>query len=164
MDLRQDIVKGNVLPYFPATSGLCFQRDLLRKILPMPEAFTISADSFLRLAAIYLSPGMFFPENLGVHRIHGANLYEFNPNLKFLYGEVNIKTSYYLRDKFPETKLYANRLYAYAMGSLAGQTNFVRAFQLSESRKYIKNYLSFTSWLTCLTRILYNYARVISNK
>ena len=164
MDLRQDIVKGKVLPYFPATSGLCFKRDLLRKILPIPEAFTISADSFLRLAATYLSPGLLCPEKFAVHRIHGANLYEFNPNLEFLYGDVNIKASYYLREKFPETKLYANRLYAHAVGRLAGKTSFVRAFQISESRKYILNYLSFTSWLMCFMRILYNYAKAISNK
>ncbi|MCI5120907.1 MAG: glycosyltransferase, partial [Candidatus Electrothrix sp. AUS4] len=74
-DFRQSVKNVEQLPYFPATTGLAFRTELLRKILPMPEVFRISADFFLRLASICQTPGILCPENLGTHRQHGDNLY-----------------------------------------------------------------------------------------
>ncbi len=159
-DLRENILKGHLLPQFPATSGLCFKRNILKQILPMPEQLLISADNFLRLATIYLSPGLLLPDKLAVHRIHGANLFEFRSDTAFLNAETNIKTSYYLRKQFPETKLFADRLYANAFGMLAGKTSFNRVFEIPESWEYIKNF-SFGAFLKCSARMTYNYAKAV---
>lgn len=157
VDLRGQLVKGHNLPYFPATSGLCFKRDVLKQFLPMPEELLISADNFLRLAAVYTSPGWLSANQLGVHRMHGSNLFELRADSAFLHAETNIKTSYYLRKRFPETKVFTNKLYAHSFGRLAGKTNFNRVFQIPESREYMRNYIAFDSWITCAPRITYNY-------
>jgi glycosyltransferase involved in cell wall biosynthesis len=157
VDLRGQLVKGQNLPYFPATSGLCFKRDVLKQILPMPEELLISADNFLRLAAVYTSPGWLSADQLAIHRMHGSNLFEMRPDNAFLRAETNIKTSYYLRKQFPGTKVFTNKLYAYSFGRLAGKTNFHRVFQIPESKEYMTNYISFYSWLSCAPRMTYNY-------
>jgi len=159
-DLRENILKGHLLPWFPATSGLCFKRNILKQILPMPDQLLISADNFLRLATIYLSPGLLLSDKLAVHRIHGANLFEFRSDTAFLNAETNIKTSYYLKKQFPETKNFADRLYANAFGMLAGKTSFNRVFQIPESWEYIKNF-SLAALLKSSPRIIYNYAKAV---
>lgn len=161
VDYREKMLKGHNLTWFPATSGLCFKRDLLLKVLPMPEQILISADNFLRLASVYSSPGILSPEKLAVHRIHGANLYEFRADTDSIDAEGNIKTSYYLRQRFPETKIFTNRLYSHSVGRIAGKISWSRVFQISESRKYMKNYLSGGAWVTNGARMLYNYIKVI---
>jgi glycosyltransferase involved in cell wall biosynthesis len=159
LDLREKIVKGNNLPIFPATSALCFKRDVLKRILPMPEQLLISADNFLRLTTISLSPGLLSPEKLAVHRIHGANLFEFRPDIAIIDAETNIKTCYYLRELFPETKSYANIIYAHSVGRLAGKTNFGQVWQIPEAKDYIKKYLSWELGFTVVPRIIYNYLK-----
>lgn len=158
-DFREYILKGQNLPTFPATSGLCFKRDLLSQILPMPEQLKISADNFLRLAAIYLFPGILLPEKLAVHRIHGSNLFEFRPDAEFLHADTNIKTSYYLKERFPQTEIFTNKLYSHAFGKLAG-TSLNKVLQIPETKEYIKNF-SVGSWLRCAPRIIYNYGKAI---
>ncbi|WP_017653692.1 glycosyltransferase family 2 protein [Fortiea contorta] len=160
VDFRQSILNGDNLPFLPATSGLCFKRSVLAQILPMPEEILISADNFLRLAAIYLSPGLLLPDQLAVHRIHGSNLFEFRPDTDVINAETNIKTSYYLKDKFPQTKNFANRLYAHSLGKLAGKTSWRRVFQIPESKKYFHKF-SLETWLSCSPRIMYNYAKSV---
>ncbi len=156
VDLRGHLVKGQNLPYFPATSGLCFKRDVLKQFLPMPEELLISADNFLRLAAVYTSPGYLSADQLAVHRMHGSNLFELRADNAFLHAETNIKTSYYLRKRFPETKVFTNKLYAHSVGRLAGRTNLQRVFQIPESKEYMR-FISPDSWLTCAPRMTYNY-------
>ncbi|MBD2603765.1 glycosyltransferase [Scytonema hofmannii FACHB-248] len=159
-DFREDILRGQNLPAFPATSGLCFKRDLLSQFLPMPEQFKISADNFLRLAAIYLAPGILLPEKLAVHRIHGSNLFEFRPDAEILHADTNIKTSYYLKERFPQTENFTNKLYSHAFGKLAGKASLNKALQIPETKEYIKNF-SVGSWLRCAPRIIYNYAKAV---
>lgn len=159
-NFRENLLKGHLVPMFPATTGLCFKRDVLKQILPMPEELLISADNFLRLAAIYLSPGLLSPDKLAVHRIHGSNLFEFRSDTEFLNAETNIKTSYYLKNKFPETKLYADRLYTHSFGILAGKTTLNRAFKIPETKKYLQKF-SLESWLKCSPRMIYNYAKAV---
>jgi O-antigen/teichoic acid export membrane protein len=56
------------------TSGNAFPRDVLRKVLPVPEdAFRISADGYLVTAVPFHGPVASLEEPLGAYRLHGAN-------------------------------------------------------------------------------------------
>ncbi|KAF3886332.1 MULTISPECIES: glycosyltransferase [Nostocales] len=161
VDFRKKMLEGGNLPYLPATSGLCFKRNVLEQILPMPEQILISADNFLRLATISKSPGLLSPDKVAVHRIHGANLFEFRKDYEYINAATNIKTCYYLRKCFPETKSYTNRLYAHAVGRLIGKTNLTKVLQIPEFKEYIKDYFSLEFGIVGGSRIFYNYLKSI---
>lgn len=59
----------------PATSALCFRRQLLQNVLPAPLGLRITADNYLKLACLMLSPILVNNNLLSSQRIHGENLY-----------------------------------------------------------------------------------------
>lgn len=159
-DFRSTIQNGQpVRPIFPATSGLCFRREILQQTLPMPESLRISADNFLRLSAIHLAPGLLLEAELAVHRIHGSNSYESRKDTAYLHAETNIQTSYHLRKRFPETKTFTDQLFSHSYGQIAGRSGFDRLAQIPESNDYLKEFFSLNSWLSHSPKIFYNYAK-----
>ncbi|MCU0549924.1 MAG: glycosyltransferase [Leptolyngbya sp. Prado105] len=121
LDLRQDVKKGRLkgkLPFaIPATSGLCFTRSLLDKILPMPEAEAILLnDSFLQFAALGIAPGVALDQPLALQRLHSSNAYTQNSQAHQMNAPIRILTASALRDRFPVMKRFANCLYAEGMG------------------------------------------------
>lgn len=68
----------------PPTSGNCFARSFLKKVMPMPEAsYRISADGYLiTLAPLYGSVHD-LREVLGTYRIHGANSWSSDESTRF---------------------------------------------------------------------------------
>lgn len=159
LDLKNDILQGGVLPYLPATSGLCFKRKLLKKVLPMPEIFRISADDFLRLSSVYCSPGVLSNEKLSTHRIHGKNLYVTQLNKKAISAKIHMQTAFYFREKHPEARLFANRLYSHSLGRYAGSQGIGKAFEIEEARKYLSGKLLSSSFWGILGRFGVNYIR-----
>lgn len=67
--------RTKLLPHLPATSGLVFRRKLLERIMPIPEELGITADNYLKLAALLTSPVRILDQPLACQRIHGANRY-----------------------------------------------------------------------------------------
>ena len=63
------------LPWLPATTGLCFRRAVLEKILPVPLALRITADNYLKCAGLMTSPLLAVEKVLAFQRIHGSNAY-----------------------------------------------------------------------------------------
>jgi glycosyltransferase involved in cell wall biosynthesis len=57
------------------TSSLAVKTTILQQILPLPESMRISADAFLDLAAVLLTPVCALSEDLAVYRIHKGNLF-----------------------------------------------------------------------------------------
>jgi glycosyltransferase involved in cell wall biosynthesis len=57
------------------TSALAFRRPVLERILPIPEQFRLQADLYLGLLGVFLTKTSAIQETLGVHRLHGRNLY-----------------------------------------------------------------------------------------
>jgi hypothetical protein len=56
------------------TSGNAFSRDVLEKIMPVPEAnFRMGADGYLVTLAPFYGPVVSLDEPLGIYRQHGAN-------------------------------------------------------------------------------------------
>jgi hypothetical protein len=156
LDLRGMIRQGQELPYLPPTSALCFRRSLLQQILPMPEALRISSDNFLCLSAAFLGKGYLYGQALSQYRIHGKNLYAQRQDTGLLHGETNIRTSYYLRQRFPETAPFTNRRFSHAVGQISG---LKRVFQIPESKYYFDQFFSSRTWLDCAPRMLVNYLR-----
>jgi glycosyltransferase involved in cell wall biosynthesis len=75
-DIRSTVVASGVAPHLPtATSGLSFCRSALALLLPMPEMIRITADSYLKLAAISLQQGWMASGELTLQRIHRHNAY-----------------------------------------------------------------------------------------
>ena len=75
VDDRRCARRGKVPASLPATSGLCIRRDVLARVLPMPEEIRITADNYLKFVALSLAPALLLPEALAKQRIHGRNLY-----------------------------------------------------------------------------------------
>ena len=57
------------------TSALAFRKAFLEQILPIPDQFRLQADLYLALLAVFVGKTVVIPESLGVHRLHGDNLY-----------------------------------------------------------------------------------------
>jgi glycosyltransferase involved in cell wall biosynthesis len=147
----------------PATSGLCFRRSLLTQMLPMPEQLRISADNYLRLSSMYLAPGIVVPEKLAFHRIHGSNSYESNKNMSYLHAETNIQTAYYLRQRFPKTNAFTERLFSHSLGQLVGRRELEKATKLAEFDNYLQEYFPLQAWIRHGPRILGNIVKSAIN-
>jgi glycosyltransferase involved in cell wall biosynthesis len=157
LSLQSTIRQGQELPYFPPTSALCFRRSLLTQILPIPEALRISSDNFLCLSAAFLGNGYLFGDALSHYRMHGKNLYAKRTDIGLLHGETDIRTSYYLRQRFPEMAPFTNRRFAHAVGQISGQDSFKRVLQIPESRYYFEQFFSGKTWLSSGPRMIVNY-------
>ena len=57
------------------TSALAFRKAFLERMLPIPDQFRLQADLYLALLAVFVGKTVVIPESLGVHRLHGDNLY-----------------------------------------------------------------------------------------
>ncbi|MCP2730930.1 glycosyltransferase family 2 protein [Limnofasciculus baicalensis] len=165
VDLREIILKGQLLKYwFPATTGLCFKRDNIKQILPMPDQFIISSDAFLRLAAIHLSPGILSPEKLAIHRSHGNNSYAFKKNIGVERSKLYIKVAYYLRNRFPETQYFTDQLLANSLSQLINYTSLNEALQLPEYQEYQKYYPQLIYRLNLMLKIIFTHTKIQSRK
>lgn len=161
VDFRLAMRTGGKLPFLPATSGLCFRRKVLSKALPMPERMH---DEYLRLATIVLAPGMLCSDVLAVHRIHGSNMFEGQDSIAATRAKNNIRAAYHLRQRFPQTKTYANRLFAHSFGQLLAQWGMSRTLQIAETKQYIQTYWTVDVWMASVARTLYNYIKAIKGK
>jgi glycosyltransferase involved in cell wall biosynthesis len=77
--LYPTLYSGNILNHyiekrepvhFVGTSGLCFRREILNKVMPVPQQFRISADGFLTRTSIVFGNVISIPESLGYYRKH----------------------------------------------------------------------------------------------
>lgn len=168
-DFRQDIKKIKPMPYFPATTGLSFRADLLKKIFPVPESFRISADSFLRFAALCQVPGVLYPENLATHRQHGKNLYVLNPDMHYFRAEKGIYIAYYLHERFPDFRAFTNRIFSRSAGQLIALKGLKYIFHHYETRQYLNTFLvkknaSAVEILDCTLCAILNFYRAKRGK
>jgi glycosyltransferase involved in cell wall biosynthesis len=116
-DFRHQLAQGQ-LPYIPpATSGLCFRRSLLKRVLPMPESPGITLhDNYLKFAALSLAPGISTGEWLASQRYHGANAYTGRGRRP--QGQVAVHTAYWLWRRFPHLGRFCRMLLAGGLGAL----------------------------------------------
>ncbi len=108
---------GNPLPFsIPATSGMCFSRYLIEKLLPMPEAEKIILnDSYLKFAAMGISQGIALDMELAGQRIHDSNAFTLKKNDEQLIN-IYINTAYWLKRNFPSLSIFADNLLTQGIG------------------------------------------------
>lgn len=76
---------GN-LDHFMPTSALTFRREILARVMPMPEQFRICADAYLMRTACAFGPVVTMPEALGFYRQHQNTVFQnpaFQPDAFF---------------------------------------------------------------------------------
>ncbi|MGD1901413.1 MAG: glycosyltransferase [Geitlerinemataceae cyanobacterium] len=139
LDLRRSLRNGDpVTQWLPATTGLCFRRELLAEIGEIPEAFRVSADSFLRLAALFLAPGLLLPDRLAAHRSHGENLYEFRSDINVARMTLGMQTAYYVRERFPALQAFARKKFTFCLGRAIQYAGFRAAMNVPEMKCYLQ--------------------------
>ncbi len=118
-DITAAIERGKLNGKLPfnsiSTSGLCYRRSLLKKLLPMSEIIKITSDEYLKYAAFALTPGYVILEQLAWQRIHGNNACTFRTDKDNLHGEINIITACLLKQKFPFMAKFTNNIFAYGL-------------------------------------------------
>jgi glycosyltransferase involved in cell wall biosynthesis len=120
-DLRSPLLKNRLRVKFPAiipaTSGICFSRSILEKMLPMPEAKGIALnENYLKFLALALAPGMTIEQPLAVQRIHQLNAFTRQENQDLMAGRINSIDAYWIKINFPDLSGYANKLFASGLG------------------------------------------------
>jgi glycosyltransferase involved in cell wall biosynthesis len=141
IDLCKAIVeRGEKPPFAPPTSGLCFRRAVLGRVLPMPEAESVELnDNYIKFAVTSFSKGFYLNQELSTMGIHGNNLYTDRNDKKILQSRVDMLTAYWLKKNFPLLAKFTNRLFR------TGLANYWRCKQIDNKCEVtIKNYLSMT--------------------
>ena len=138
-DFRLQMKKGNINFSPPPTSGLCFRRSLLEQIMPIPEAFWVSADRYLRYAALALSQGFFLDQELTLQGIHSNNLTTLKED-KQRQKIRAIVTAYFLRKNFPYLSKFTNQMFARGLSAY-----WLSKVKELEYKELIKSYLSTAS-------------------
>ena len=116
-DHRSAMRRGRIPYIATATSGLCFRRSLLERILPLPEAAGVAlSDNYLKFSALALEPTVFVDEPLAELRIHGGNIYTARDDAERLRARIRVVTGYWLRRRFPELRRSSDRLFAVGLG------------------------------------------------
>jgi glycosyltransferase involved in cell wall biosynthesis len=70
-DKLKELLDYRVLP----TSSLAFSREVLARMLPIPEWIKLQADAYIALLVVFLAPVEAISEELCIYRIHGKNLF-----------------------------------------------------------------------------------------
>jgi glycosyltransferase involved in cell wall biosynthesis len=156
-DFRTLIKTQGKLSYnAPATSGLCFRRSLLEKILPMPQANKVSlGDHYLKFAALALSKGVSLGHPLARQRVHGTNAYTLIRDNRPLKARILVLTAYWIRVNFPEFTKFTNNLLARGM-SLYWRSGGVEADQKAVIQRYF-DAVSLPAKLEIQLRALFRY-------
>ena len=62
---------------FLGTSRISIRKNVLARVLPIPEALVIEADEFMATMSVAYRGAILLPESLTYYRIHGENLFQF---------------------------------------------------------------------------------------
>jgi glycosyltransferase involved in cell wall biosynthesis len=109
-DVRNEMSVGESSLTPPATSGLSFSRDLLEKIMPIPESVRITADNYLKLPALLLAPGFYISDQLALQRLHQSNFYTRSKGSSNR-ANVEFSVACGLDAKFPQLRTHCNRMF-----------------------------------------------------
>lgn len=91
----------------------------------MPESIAISADYFLRYAAVSRSVGYFLNDSLATLRVHGNNSWTLNPKSLAKKAGIFVLTGYWLREKQPQLRRMANKMCGMGAGMGWGGNAFI---------------------------------------
>jgi glycosyltransferase involved in cell wall biosynthesis len=119
-DVRQSIARGRLRGALAsegtATSGLCFRRQLLARLLPMPED-RLLIDDYLKFSALALAGGCILNSRLSLQRLHGENAMTLRPERACAHLATLVATAHWWRQRVPELRRFADNLFAMATGT-----------------------------------------------
>jgi glycosyltransferase involved in cell wall biosynthesis len=104
VDERRLVRQGRLTSFLPATSALAVKRSILSMILPMPEDIAITADNYVKFAALSLAPALLIPDQLAIQRIHGGNAYTrftHTDDSRLEQYHISAKIAFHLKERFP---------------------------------------------------------------
>ncbi len=128
-DLRPDFRRGSIKTPLSATSALCFRRELLERIFPLPEDVRITVDNLIKYSACGLQPVILLNECLAVQRIHSSNAYTLSPARRTMAVEIHFAICKHLKRRIPGAGALSFRL----AGNYLGQ-----ALELSGWQKAVE--------------------------
>ncbi len=136
-DFRSGIRNGNMPLINTSSSGLCFRRSLLERILPVPEPINLNSDLYIKWTAVALSPTLYLDEPLTLQRIHSHNWYTFTANDVLKERKIareGIVSSCWMRERFPEILgRWADKIFAVGLGNYwrsgAAEKTFTSIFE-----------------------------------
>jgi glycosyltransferase involved in cell wall biosynthesis len=155
-DFRSELLEGKCKFAPPATSGLAFTRDLLNRLMPIPEIITITSDNYLKLSSLALEPGYFIAEQYALQRMHGENAYTGRRD-ESMRADVDLSIASGLRAKVPAMRSICNRWYADGVVRKWGAGVAISSIY-KDSQEYL-NDMSFGERLEIVARIAYKAAR-----
>lgn len=117
VDVRRDMSAGTP-PNIPTiTSGISIRREVLARILPMPEFIRITSDGYIKLSALALTEGWRIADEVTLQRIHGSNLYtNRSVGKKQLMSKTGVLTGISLWERFPGLQRLGTRLFSRNLG------------------------------------------------
>ena len=117
VDVRRDMSAGTP-PNMPTiTSGISIRREVLSRILPMPEFIRITSDGYIKLSALALAEGWRIADEVTLQRIHGSNLYtDRSSGKKQLMSKTGVLTGISLWERFPGLQRLGTRLFSRNLG------------------------------------------------
>lgn len=122
-DVRRATIAGHP-PFVPtATSGMAFRREVLARILPMPEMIRLTSgaghDNYMKMGALALTTGWFFSDRLTMQRVHGANGFTRRPDEARKMGDVMLlATGISLYRSFPCLRSFGRSMIWRGLGKL----------------------------------------------
>ncbi len=145
-DFRDLAQQGTPL-YIPPSSGLCFRRNLLAPIMPIPEVFINGADGYPMKAAPVLSPGFMIEQPLTMMRVHDDNNSTGRGDRPQLQTK-NIVNAYFLRTKFPQLAKICNRMFAIGLSAYwKYKVIYIRyGVPYHNHQELIENYFAALTW------------------
>jgi len=145
----------------PATSGLSFARELLDKIMPIPETVRITADNYLKLPAFLLASCYYTSEQLALQRLHRSNLYTRSKGT-LNRASVELSVACGLDSKFPKLRTHCDRMFVSGVAlSLLGD-NVAPEIAMQRNSYFEKR--TPTEKLSLATRVAYRVVRGMSRK
>ncbi|MBD2200205.1 MULTISPECIES: glycosyltransferase family 2 protein [Calothrix] len=160
-DFRDLLKSGKLPPPLPATSALCFRRELLAQFLPKPISKAVkSTDFYVKYMAVALSKGSFLGKVLAFHRIHDSNaatLRKDKHNVYTIRAMEFILNGSWIKQEFPVLKRFANKLVSIGI-SLQWQNNRKDIVIQDFIRKYMK-FSSFLEQIEINLRAFYHYIK-----
>jgi glycosyltransferase involved in cell wall biosynthesis len=121
-DETKRVRQGRLSTCLPATSGLAIRLDILSQILPIPEEIRITADNYIKIAALSLTPVLLIPDQLAVQRIHGGNSYTRSTHTdetRLEQCQIGAKIAFHLKQRFPYLSKLAWKQYGRVLFQLS---------------------------------------------
>jgi glycosyltransferase involved in cell wall biosynthesis len=117
VDVRREMSAGTPPHVATVTSGISIRREVLARILPMPEFIRITCDGYIKLSALALAEGWRVADEVTLQRIHGSNLYtDRRSGKKQLMSKIGVLTGISLWERFPTLQRVGTRLFSRNVG------------------------------------------------